>query len=208
MHKTNLVGLKFNRWLVLGLAAPLSKGSATCYWCQCDCGTQRAVRGNDLTQNRSKSCGCWNMENLQAMHRTHGMSTSPEYRIWCAMIDRCYRPKAKEFERYGGRGISVCDKWRHNFSAFLADMGLRPHAKMQLDRRSNDGNYTPENCRWVTVIQQQNNSNSNHKVAFNGQIHTIAEWSRILGLEYGTLCSRFCRHWSVERALTTPLRLP
>jgi hypothetical protein len=136
------------------------------YWlCQCDCGGKTTVRSDALLRGQSTSCGCLQAEGT--LRRTHGESgswrkglkKSIEYSTWQTMIVRCEYPKAKGYERYGGRGIKVCERWRNSFENFLADMGRRPSSKHSIDRIDNDGNYEPGNCRWATDDIQNANRN-------------------------------------------------
>ena len=98
------------------------------------------------------------MERVIEVSRTHGMTDSPEYNVWCLIKKRCHNPKSDDYPEYGGRGIIVCKRWRDSFENFLADMGHRPSALHSIDRfPNNDGNYEPDNCRWATPKQQANN---------------------------------------------------
>lgn len=117
------------------------------------------------------------------------------------MIQRCINPNHPQYHHYGGRGISVCDSWL-DAEGFLSDMGRRPSPKHSLDRIDNDGDYTPENCRWATQSQQMNNTRANHTLTHNDQTKTITEWAKDIGIEPNTLEYRIIRGWSVDRALT------
>lgn len=135
------------------------------YWeCVCDCGNVTIVRAGDLNSERTKSCGCLHLEILKARtgkkcpsyihgHAIHG-ATSSEYRSWFAMIQRCEYKKNIGYKYYGGRGITICRRWRHSFPNFLEDMGSKPTTKHSLDRIDNEGNYEPGNCRWATAKEQ------------------------------------------------------
>lgn len=137
----------------------------------------------------------------------HRLKSTPEYNSWCAMKQRCNYSKNKRYDRYGGRGITVCDRWNNSFLAFLEDMGKRPTTKHTLDRIDNEGNYEPKNCRWVTNIEQSNNRSGNVLVKFNGQSKTIRQWSLSTGIGYKTLRQRiFAYKWPVEKALTHEVR--
>ena len=127
---------------------------------------------------------------------------SPEYGSWTNMRRRCYAPKTPQFSGYGGRGITVCDEWRDSFDQFLHDMGLAPSRGHTLDRIDNDGPYSPENCRWATRKEQNNNRRDNHKIAYAGKVMTLAQWSDYLGIPCVTLRSRIWRGWPIERAFT------
>jgi len=132
---------------------------------------------------------------------THGMSNSPEYYIWRSMKARCYNKKSKNYNRYGGRGISVCRKWLISFENFLKDMGLRPKG-YQLDRINNDGNYCKSNCRWSTPRENANNRRSSRLFEYNGKLISIAEMARINGITRQGMRYRIESGYSIERAIT------
>jgi hypothetical protein len=207
----NLTGKKFNRWTVLSFSRRVGKRY---YWiCRCECGTVKEVRSDGLISGTRKSCGClqreWTKKMASKHLKKHGMATSdnqaPEYNIWKSMKQRCQNPRNAAYSGYGGRGIKVCARWSNSFEAFYLDMGARPSSEYTLDRIDNDGDYTPQNCRWATRTQQANNRRSNRKITFRGETHTVAEWARKLGIRQGSLLAHLDK-WSVERALTDPLR--
>ncbi len=137
-------------------------------------------------------------------HITHGLTKAPEYQVWFAMRARCSKSQSKDFKYYGERGISVCSRWS-KFSNFHADMGFRPSPYHSLDRKKVNGNYTPRNCRWATLIEQANNRTNNHYITWMGQRKTLTEWSRIYtNGNYKILSKRLKRGWSFERAITEP----
>lgn len=122
-------------------------------------------------------------------------------KTWESMIRRCQNPADKDFHRYGARGIKVCERWM-SYANFVADMNPRPTGKT-LDRINNDGHYEPSNCRWATRREQDNNRRSNHRITFNGETKTIAEWARATGIKVGRLYDRLITEgWTVERALS------
>ena len=145
---------RFGRWRVISFAG--HQGKRTAWHCACDCGTERVVAGLNLTQGRSTSCGCRAREVASANNATHRQTDSPAYQSWLAMKKRCENPRASNYARYGGRGVTVCRRWASDFTAFLADMGPRP-AGMTLDRIDPNGNYEPSNCRWATAHDQRVN---------------------------------------------------
>jgi hypothetical protein len=135
----------------------------------------------------------------------HGHASSGAYRSWLAMKSRCSNPRVTQYEDYGGRGITVCDRWNESFDAFLEDMGDKPTPRHQIDRIDVEGNYEPSNCRWVTSQTNNNNKRSNRLLTFDGRTQSVAEWGRELGIRGATIGIRINDlGWSVERALTTP----
>jgi hypothetical protein len=152
----DLAGHKFGRLTVLE-RGPNHSGRNTTWICRCDCGKTVSVLGNNLrAKDGTRSCGCWAIENIVKANTRHGHKYTPEYRAWDAMHTRCYNPKFIQFQHYGGRGISVCDRWS-KFENFMADMGPRPSNEHSLDRINVNGNYEPSNCRWATRSEQRNN---------------------------------------------------
>lgn len=133
---------------------------------------------------------------------THGMSYSPIYRIWRAMLNRCENPNVVAYRDYGGRGIIVCERWR-TFENFYADMGERPEGR-SLDRIDNDGPYSPANCRWASRSEQSRNRRDRRKITVLGETKTIAEWAETSGLRLGTIWARLDKGWSELAAVTTP----
>ena len=164
-RRTDLTGQRFSRWLVIRFSHIEQPRRAAHWLCQCDCGTKRIVRAQQLISGQSKSCGCLKVEIFVANTTKHGHSSSifpkgrsSEYLAWQSMKDRCTNPNNKQFKDYGGRGIKVCKRWHNSFEAFLADMGMKPSPEHSLDRYpNNDGNYEPKNCRWATWKQQASN---------------------------------------------------
>lgn len=166
----------------------------------------KPVGAQDLVSGDAKSCGCLKLDMFVERFTTHGGSSTPEYAIWYSMIRRCETPSDTNYPRYGACGIRACDRWRHSFENFLADMGPRPSPEHSIDRIESAGNYEPGNCRWTTRIEQNRNRRSNRMVTWNGRTQTLAAWAEEVGI-YGDLLSyRLNAGWSVERALTTPAR--
>ncbi len=152
--RIDLAGQRFNRLRVVSYA---ETRAGRAYWdCRCDCGAMCIVSGKYLRGGRTGSCGCLHRELTGEMMRSHGMSASKTYATWGAMLSRCYNPKQKCYEKYGAKGVTVCERWRASFANFLEDMGERPPGKT-LDRRNPFGNYDPGNCRWADAETQSAN---------------------------------------------------
>lgn len=170
--------------LVVKVVAPAGK-HGTWWMCRCDCGNNVVKYRGHLLHGTAKTCGCFNPG-----ARTHGMSGTPEYRAWDNARSRCYSKKNRKFPLYGGRGISVCDRWRHSFSNFIEDMGARPSPAHSLERLNGNGNYEPRNCVWASIEQQNNNRSFNRHVTVNGKRLTIAQAARETGIPHATILSR------------------
>ncbi len=211
----DLTGKPFDHLKVLYYAGQTrtSGGNVIHLWrCVCKykgCGNETTVRGGDLRSGLTGSCGCLRKEVTGNRSRTHGKSHSVEHKIWKGIVKRCYNENAAGYARYGGRGIEVSARWQGpgGFANFLADMGKRPTPKHSIDRYpDNNGNYEPSNCRWATFKEQQRNRRTNKLLTMNGETRCMEEWVEITGLPRSTLDCRLKRGWSVEKALTTPLR--
>ena len=172
--------------------------------CTCDCGNTTVVPGIALTSGSIKSCGCMTGKLIAEAKKTHGMSYHRLYGIWSDMKRRCNNPAREKYDRYGGRGIRVCEEWDTNFSAFANWAYTNGYQDtLSIDRIDNDGDYCPENCRWATMDIQSNNKSVNHRLEYNGEIHTLKEWSDITGIPYSTIRSRTnTLNWDVDQILT------
>lgn len=180
----------------------------TAWLCRCDCGVERTVAGVYLRRGFTRSCGCLKEDTLAKRSTKHGHahagSLSKTYNTWIGMVERCTNEKHVRWDRYGGRGIKVCGRWR-DFRNFLADMGEKPDG-MTIEREDNDGNYEPGNCKWATRAEQAQNKSSSRILECRGRKQTVAQWSRELGISQPTIATRLQRGWSEERTLTTPVR--
>lgn len=132
---------------------------------------------------------------------------TPEYGAWSRMRIRCQNPASPDYGLYGGRGIKVCERWLNSFQNFYEDMGARPSVNHSIDRINNDGNYTPENCRWATIDIQNRNRRDNINITYKGETMVLLDWAQVLGIPYKSLWRRFKSGWSVERMFTEPPRI-
>ncbi len=206
----DLTGQKFGRWTVIELYS-IATGSPTMWLCRCECGTKRPIQAGALSRGGSRSCRRCAMQR----HRKVG---TPEYFSWGGMLSRCRNTNSPSYPRYGGRGITACQRWIDSFEDFLEDMGTKPSLQHSIDRIDNDGNYScghcpeclrngwPANCRWATRTQQARNSSRNRLLTHNGQTMCLAAWAKLFGIHWGTLRSRLVKGVPMEMALTTPVK--
>ena len=204
MYLNDLAGLKFGK---LNVISPAGSRGGHMYWnCICDCGNEKTVRGSHLKYGNVRSCGC-----LPA-HRTHGARRTRLYGVWNNMIRRCHNPKNPEYPRYGERGITVCDEWRRDFMAFYTwalNEGYdesAPRGQYTIERKDNDGPYSPENCTLETAQNQANNTRRNRFITYKGETKTVTQWARPLGINQTTLSRRILSGWPVEKAFTKEVK--
>lgn len=200
----NLQGKTFGRWLVIERAPDGPKGE-TRWWCQCQCGKKASVQGHHLRRNLSQSCGCLKNELIGAQKRTHGLASTPEFRIWKDMRRRCSNHQRADYPRYGGRGITVCERWS-SFENFMADMGPRPSSTHSIDRKDNDLGYSPDNCYWATDEEQRRNKRETHLLTYKNQTLCLVDWAKILAISRQTIRTRLKMGWSFEKIVETPPR--
>ncbi len=197
--RDDLAGRRFTHLVAEEFTGMDSSGRAL-WLCRCDCGNTKIVPGSKLKSGDYKSCGC--------MHHKygHGQSDTRIYHIWRTMKARCVDSNSHKYHAYGGRGIKVCDEWLNSFESFYEwAMANGYQEDLSIDRIDNDGDYCPENCRWVTQKEQANNTRKNRLLTHNGETHTVAEWATIVGITKAALYHRLSRGWSVKEALTTPM---
>ena len=200
----DLSGRRYGRLLVIAQSEKTHYGNYM-WLCKCDCGNEKVVAGNSLCSGNTKSCGCLRKENTTQMKTSHNLSKTRIYSIWGKMVRRCTNAKDRNYLNYGGRGISICDDWRFNFVSFYDwSMNNGYRDDLSIDRINNDGNYEPDNCRWTTMLVQENNRRSNHYITHNGETHTVTEWDRLIGDGTGFIKRRLYKGWSIEEAATIP----
>lgn len=202
----DLTGMRFGRLVVLERAENIN--NKTMWLCQCDCGNKKTIEAHSLKIGETRSCGCLQREIQGNLARRHGMTSHPLYKKYRRMVERCENPNCKSYKDYGGRGIKICPEWRNDFMKFYHwAIQAGYDGTKSIDRIDNDGDYSPENCRWATKLEQDNNRRTNRFLDYNGESHTMAEWGRITGIGQSLIRSRIENlGWSVEKALTTPVR--
>lgn len=195
---------KYGKWTILGV-----EGRHRLV--QCECGNTSKVILYDLKKGKTTMClPCSKQLRFGRKMPTttkHGLSDTPTMWVWSDMKRRCLNPTRRGYENYGGRGITICQRWLDSFSNFLNDMGARPTSNHQLDRKDNEGHYTPENCHWVPKAEQNYNKRNTWKIPAFGKIYTAETALAEFGISSSTLRSRIVTYnWDPEKALTTPVK--
>jgi len=202
----DITGESRNFLTAIGYGGRFNGGTKTKWWFMCQCGTVKLLTPRAVLDGKTKSCGCMSVLLNRKSHSKHGMEKTPEYRSWQAMKTRCYNPRSQDWERYGGRGISVCDRWFHSFENFFLDMGARPEG-CSIDRIDNNGNYEPGNCRWACIKTQAQNKSNNLLLTHNGVTKCLAEWADESGISRNTMYSRVVESkWEIGKAISAPTR--
>jgi len=198
-----MIGQQFGRLTVTGQAP--NRGKHRVVLCECVCGRPGRYQLDNLRSGSTRSCGCLQREN-RARERKHGNARSGarsfENRVWNGIVTRCLNPKATSYERYGGRGITICSEWRSSFERFLCDVGQAPSQRHTIERIDNERGYEPGNVRWATRREQSRNTSANVNLTYNGRTACLTDWAMELGIKVPTLSMRLKNGWSVERALT------
>ena len=199
----DLLGQRYGQLLVIARAGHVRRFAA--WLCKCDCGNEVVVRSDKLRGGRKLTCGSYEKHS-----RWGGKTTEfrKEHNSWSHMILRCYSPTLKSYPNYGGRGITVCDRWRTSFTDFLADMGPRPGERYSIDRIDVNGNYEPGNCRWAPLSEQRRNSRDTVFVQYGDRRVKLADLADELGVKLETLRSRLVIGWPIEKAIEQPKTKP
>jgi hypothetical protein len=212
MERINLIGQRFGKLIVIKFV--FKKNGNVCWECLCNCGNTTIVNTSNLRRKHTLSCGCLRKKRLLESLTKHGMSHTRFWNIWRNMRQRCFDENTVNYNRYGGRGIKVCNRWL-KFKNFKDDMykSYKEHVKIfgekktQIDRKNYNKNYYKKNCRWVNLFEQANNKKNNHFLTYNNQTLTISQWERKLGFNKDIVRFRINKSkWSVEKSLTTPVR--
>lgn len=203
-YRKDLTGQRFGRLTVVKYVGKQNKRSM--WLCKCDCGGETISSCTNLTSGGSTSCGCKRQEvcssRMKKRNYRHGGSKTRLFRIWSGIKTRCLDKNVIEYPRYGGRGITICDEWKESFTSFR-DWALSNGYSDELtcDRIDNNGDYCPENCRWVDIKTQQNNKRTNKFLTYKNETHTVSEWEKIRGFKRGLILSRLKLGWSIEKAI-------
>ncbi len=209
MPLIDLAGQRFGRLTVVERAGS-SKQKEALWKCKCDCGNVTIVRSSSLRGGATSSCGCLAHEILLKNNHeraTHGLSKHRLYRTWVDMRQRCNNPKAQFYAQYGGRGIKVCAEWDQDFLAFYDwAMSHGYQENLTIDRIDNDNGYSPENCRWVTQKQQNDNRSNSVRFVIGKEEKTLSEWCRYYKIAKKKVWDRLQRGWTIEEALGIVLR--
>lgn len=201
----DLSGKRFGRLVVIDRADDYisPKGYHKAKWnCLCDCGNNAVVGAQELRSGDTKSCGCYEQETKRVNATTHGLSKTPLHSIWKGIKARCYNQNHKNYNDYGGRGISVCIEWKDSFKTFYDWAMKNGYRKgLTIDRVDVNGDYCPLNCRWVTRVVQANNRRSNININYKGKTHNLRWWAKFAKINYNTLYHRIKSGMDIETAL-------
>lgn len=207
MKAKDLTGRVVGRLTVLEFSGTSRTKSRThrLWKCKCICGNVVTVSTSNLSSREGavKSCGCLQADAVRAAVQKHGMTGTPEYKIWAGMWKRCTNENCRAYKYYGARGIFVCERWS-NFENFFADMGRRPSERHSIDRIDNKGPYDLANCRWTLGRMQANNKSDTRIVEFNGKALALSEWCRQMEISYKMVHSRLAQGWTLEEAALIP----
>ena len=199
----DITGQRFHRLIALHATSQCSTDGIV-WECLCDCGNRTKVGISKLRSGHTKSCGCFKINAVTSRSTKHGCAPrrnqTSTYRCWGGIIKRCTNPRDKRFEHYGGRGITVCDRWR-DFRNFLADMGERPSG-YSIERIDVNGHYEPSNCKWIPMIEQCRNTKRVIHITIGDETRLLADWARHFGIDYRLVSARLKRGWSIGDAFT------
>lgn len=206
MNFKDITGQRFGKLVVLGRGedAVSKSGRHRIRWeCKCDCGKTITAYSENLKSGKTTSCGCYRIELIRERSITHGETRSKLYGVWSSIKSRCLNSNTVAYKDYGGRGISICDEWKNSFEAFRDWAYANGYKEgVSIDRIDNNGNYCPDNCKWVISVVQANNRRSNNLITYNGETLTVTEWAEKLGKNPKTIFNRLYSGWSPIEAIT------
>lgn len=183
MKENDIIGKKYGRLTVVKFSHT-NKNHKRCYICKCDCGKEVVVLSNSIRTGNTMSCGCLKEEEWFKKITKHGLYETKLYKIWGSIIQRVKNKKSKDYNDYGGRGITICPEWEKSFQSFY-DWAMSHGYKegLSIDRIDNEGNYYPENCRWATAYQQSRNKRNNVYIEYKGERYCLKDWETIKGFK-------------------------
>lgn len=197
-RKPNLIGRVFERLTVINELQIRDKHGKVWWNCICQCGSQKTVETSKLIGGYVRSCGCLKVDTHKEIFVTHGDSKSVEYSIWLAIKKRCYDVSQNGYKDYGGRGIKVCERWINCYENFLMDMGRRPSKDYSIERKDNDKDYEPMNCKWAIRKEQNRNSRKCVIIEYKGEKRIMKEWAEVFGLGYVMFATNIRRGHSID----------
>lgn len=208
----DLTGKRFGRLVVKNF--DYVKNNAYYWICVCDCGNEKSICSTHFKSHKTSSCSCYNKDVVSKRRKTHGKTNTRLYKVWRGLIDRCLYKSHKYYKDYGDRGIKICDEWLgdvgfKNFYNWAIENGYNENAKRgdcTIDRINNDGNYEPNNCRWVDLKIQQNNTRKTKKILYNNKYMSLFEISQICKIDKKIIYRRLLRGWSIDRATTQKIK--
>lgn len=210
----DLTGKKYGRLTVVNLDHKEQRivknkkyGQKYYYLCQCECGNYKVVESCQLINGKTKSCGCYKKEIIKTVNKKHGLRNTRIYKIWCNIKARCYNKNNNRYYCYGQRGIKVCNEWLNNFVLFYnwaINNGYKDN--LTIDRIDVNGNYSPDNCRWITNKEQSQNRRSNFNITLGNKTQCLTKWAEDYNISEGTVRDRIKRGWDIEKAIKTKAR--
>lgn len=199
----DLTGNRYGKIVVLERAE--NRGKKTMWKCICDCGNYTITGASELRSGTTKSCGCLKFESRNS---THGLRKTRLYGIWCKMKDRCLREKNPAYKWYGGRGITICKEWLDDFTNFYNwSMQNFYDDNLSIDRIDVNGNYEPDNCRWIPLEEQALNTRNTKFLTYKGETKTVSEWCEITGIKKTTMLNRIRLGFTPEECIELPIHI-
>ncbi len=186
----DLTDQRFGQLIAISLNPERAKGGQARWNCICDCGNPKVVQSSNLCNLTTTSCGHFRRDRAAALNKTHGQWQTRAFSAWVAARKRCFNPRYQSFKDYGARGITMCERWRNDFSEFLRDMGPCPDG-LTLERINNNGNYEPGNCEWASYTDQGRNRRNTIRITHEGRTLTLMEWSEITGVSPSLIRQRY-----------------
>lgn len=208
MNFVDYTGRRYGNLVVIKRGDRNKKRNLYEWICKCDCGTIKPIIGSDLRNGNSTSCGCMSSrKKIGEINKTHGLAKTRFYKIWCGMKTRCYNKNEKSYAYYGAKGITVCDKW-HIFDNFYNDMFSTYSDDLTLERINVRGNYSPDNCTWITKQEQSLNKTDSFIVDYKGKKISLVKLCYENEIKnYKQIKRRITQYgWDIEKALTTPIK--